>query len=294
MNKVNYHESVLRQEILKIIGEGGTRKLKVIDATLGTAGHTIEFLKQGWEVLGIETDRRMLEIASERISDFSTDSYKFLKENFRLIDRIAEENNFTNCDAILFDLGVSNLQLISRQRGFSFSNKEAELDMRIDQERQTLKALDLLNVLRLDQLEKMFLKVLDKNVAKKLAKETVSFRKEKKIEKIKDFIEICDSLNLKKSLNKATLPLLALRISVNSEYENLSEALPKAFEILKKEGKLLVISFHSGEDRIVKDYFKSLENKGLAKLFEVIIPSNEEIERNPRSRSAKLRYLRKI
>ena len=95
-------------------------------------------------------------------------------------------------------------------------------------------------------------------------------------------------------MNKATVAFLALRIAVNSELENLSEALPKAFEILKTEGILLVISFHSGEDRIVKRYFESLSKKGFAQIFEVVRPGSFEIQKNPRSRSAKLRCLRKL
>lgn len=295
MKQNNYHEPVLIKEITEVLNGNASKDLKVVDATLGTAGHTSQFLLKGWKVLGIEADKNMLEISKERLeSEFNKDKYILENDNFRNIDRIVKKHNFSNPDSILFDLGVSNLQLTSKERGFSFSNPDSLLDMRIDATNQQIKASELLNVLREDQLERLFEKVLDKGLSRILAKKVIEFRTQKKFETVGEFNQICEFLPGKKAINKATLPYLALRIAVNSELENLSEALPKAFEILKKNGKLLAISFHSGEDRIVKDYFKSLEDKGLAKLFTMIRPGEEEIEENPRSRSAKLRYLIKL
>lgn len=294
MIKDKYHQPVLKEEVLKIIEEIKSNDKRIIDSTLGTAGHTVEFLKKGWRVLGIEADKKMLEIATKRLLVFSSKNFVLINNNFRYIDEIAKDNNFSGCDAVIFDLGVSNLQLMSSVRGFSFSNPDADLDMRIDTKDQEIKASDLLNLLRKDQLEEMFLKVLDKNPARKLSEEVLSFRKKKKFEKVSDFLQVSRFLNTKKSLSKSTLPFLALRISVNSELENLSEALPKAFKVLKKEGRLLVISFHSGEDRIVKNFFKDAKEKGLAKTFEVIMPGKDEITMNTKSRSAKLRFLEKL
>ncbi|MFH1971568.1 MAG: 16S rRNA (cytosine(1402)-N(4))-methyltransferase RsmH [Patescibacteria group bacterium] len=292
MKQDKYHEPVLKKEILKFIEKNSFSDPKIIDATLGTGGHTNEFLRKGWKVLGIEADGSMLEIASERLSQQK--NMLLVKGNFRDIDQISKVNDFSDLNAILFDLGVSNLQLTSSKRGFSFLNPNADLDMRIDPSSQEVKAKDLLNIFREDQLIDIFSKVMNYNLSKKVVKEVIGFREQKKIETVADFKQICEVLPRKEGLNKATIAFLALRIAVNSELENLSEALPKAFEILKNGGILLVISFHSGEDRIIKEYFKSLLKKNLAQVFEVVKPGSSEISVNPRSRSAKLRCIKKI
>lgn len=292
MKQDKYHEPVLKKEILEFIEKNSFSDPKIIDATLGTGGHTNEFLRKGWKVLGIEADGSMLEIASERLSQQK--NMLLVKGNFRDIDQISKVNDFSDLNAILFDLGVSNLQLTSSKRGFSFLNPNADLDMRIDPSSQEVKAKDLLNIFREDQLIDIFSKVMNYNLSKKVVKEVIGFREQKKIETVADFKQICEVLPRKEGLNKATIAFLALRIAVNSELENLSEALPKAFEILKNGGILLVISFHSGEDRIIKEYFKSLLKKNLAQVFEVVKPGSSEISVNPRSRSAKLRCIKKI
>ncbi|MFH1792521.1 MAG: 16S rRNA (cytosine(1402)-N(4))-methyltransferase RsmH [Patescibacteria group bacterium] len=292
MKQDKYHEPVLKKEILEFIEKNSFSDPKIIDATLGTGGHTNEFLRKGWKVLGIEADGSMLEIASERLSQQK--NMLLVKGNFRDIDQISKVNDFTSPDTILFDLGVSNLQLTSSKRGFSFLNPNADLDMRIDPSSQEVKAKDLLNILREDQLIDIFSKVMNYNLSKKVVKEVIGFREQKKIGTVADFKQICEVLPRKEGLNKATIAFLALRIAVNSELENLSEALPKAFEILKNGGILLVISFHSSEDRIIKEYFKSLLKKNLAQVFEAIRPGSSEISVNPRSRSAKLRCIKKI
>ena len=292
MKQSKYHEPVLKDEILDLVEKNVSSNSKIIDATLGTGGHTNEFSNKGWNVLAIEADEAMLKIAKERLSD--SKNLSFVKGNFRNIDQIAKTNDFLSSDAILFDLGVSNLQLTSKERGFSFSDPNAILDMRIDSNTQQVKANDLLNVFREDQLREMFGKVIEYGLSRRISKEVIEFRKQKRIETVGDLNQICEVLPKKEGLNKATLAYLALRIAVNSELENLSEALPKAFEILKSGGILLVISFHSGEEKIVKEYFKSLSEKNLAQLFEVVTPGDTEVQENPRSRSAKLRIIKKI
>ena len=292
MIQSKYHEPVLKKEILDLVEKNVSTNPKIVDATLGTGGHTKEFSGKRWKVLGIEADEEMLKIAKERLS--SNKNVLLVKGNFRNIDEIVKANGFSDPNAILFDLGVSNLQLTSTERGFSFSDPNASLDMRIDPITQQVKACDLLNILREDQLREIFGKVIEYGLSRKISKEVTEYRKQKRIETVADLNQICEVLPKKEGLNKATLAYLALRIAVNSELENLSEALPKAFEILKTGGILLVISFHSGEDRIIKEYFKSLLEKNLAWLFEVVKPGSSEISENPRSRSAKLRCIKKI
>jgi 16S rRNA (cytosine1402-N4)-methyltransferase len=226
--------------------------------------------------LGIEADPEMLEIAKERISEG-----KFVLGNFKSIDEIARNNGFENVSGILFDLGVTNLQLTSEGRGFSFANPEAELDMRVNPQDQGVKASDLLNVLREDQLTDLFKETLDRGAAGWISRKIIKVRP---IQTVGDFLEVCRGLKGKSSLNEATLPFLAVRIAVNSELENLNEVLPKAYGLLKSGGRMIVISFHSGEDRIVKNFQES----------RLILPSEDEVRVNPRARSAKMRVIEKI
>ena len=248
-----------------------------IDATLGTGGHSLEIIKAGGEVLGIEADPKMLAIAKKRVPGGN-----FILGNFIGIDKIAKENDFNKVSGILFDLGVTNLHLTGDDRGFSFgsSNLESGLDMRLNPEVQGVTAADLLNGLREDQLISLFETTMEMGNARWLARRIFL----EKPTTIGGLLKICRELKSKSSLNPATLPFLAVRIAVNSELDNLRDVLPKAFELLKPGGKLIVISFHSGEDRIAKEFAKN----------RLILPGAGEIRRNPRARSAKLRIYEKI
>ena len=298
--KSELHESVLVQEVLQALhisnkSEHFEKARKYIDATVGNGGHALEILKKGGYVLGIDLDPKMLAIAEERLKDSGEKDYKLVNGNFTEIDRIAKENGFSPVDGILFDLGVTNLHLTDAERGFSFENPEAPLDMRIDPQTQGVKAADLLNVLREDQLEDLFEVTLEPGAAKWITGRVLHSRVEKPIVTVGDMLEVSEGLRTGKAgLNEATLPFLALRIAVNSELSNLEEALPKAFEILGKGGRLVVISFHSGEDARVKNFFKEKSKSGARIItFKPILADEEEIALNRRARSAKMRVLEK-
>jgi 16S rRNA (cytosine1402-N4)-methyltransferase len=270
---------------------------RYIDATLGTAGHSIEIIKRGGIVLGIDADKEMLGVARRRLKQACPSAFKLVNANFIKIDEIAQEAGFTKVDGILFDLGVSNLQLTSRIRGFSFGERTTPLDMRLDPKIQAVTGVDLLNSLRRDQLEALLGVVETKFLAKKLAQEIVLRRKSQPIKTVGDFLEVIQKVKRPKGkLHPATKAFLALRLAVNSELENLRMALPKAFGLLRKGGRLVVITFHSGEDSIVKHFFKQVSKNGKARLLtkKPIKPSDEEIKKNPKARSAKLRCLEKI
>lgn len=293
------HEPVLKNEVIEALGLNILAHLKkrpkVIDATLGAAGHASQMVKNGVEVLGIEADPEMLEVAKERLG--KAGSFKLVHGNFRKIDEIAEENSFAKVDGILFDLGISTPQLTSPTRGFSFQNRQAPLDMRIDKSSQGITAADLLNLLNLRQLEELFGTVLKKGQAREIAKSVAAKRATFPIKTVGDFLEIIEKIVRKRGrLHPATKAFLALRVAVNSELANLREALPKAFELLSPGRRLVVISFHSKEDEIVKDFFREMENGGNASLCskKPIIPGKDEISKNPKSRSAKMRVLEKI
>lgn len=268
-----FHESVMVNEVVKEMPKG-----RVIDCTLGTGGHTEALLNKGYHVLGIEADPKIFEIAKERLGNKAT----IVFNNFSNIDKIAKDNDFDNVDGILFDLGVSNLHLKDDNRGFSFTESEQELDMRLNPEVQGVRAMDLLNALNIGQLKELFNKVMNLELASKWAKEVINNRPFKTVGDLK---RIAYDMPHKTSLDSATLPMLALRIAVNSEYENLEEVLPKAFSLLRDGGKLLIITFHSGEEMILE---KVLGDKGF-----ILYPADEEVRANPRSRSAKLHIYEK-
>lgn len=262
-----YHESVLLKEVVDNMPKG-----KVIDCTLGTAGHYLALTNAGCEVLGIEMDPKMIKLSQKRIPDGN-----FVLGNFSNLEKIAIDNNFTNVDGILLDLGVSNIHLRQDSRGFSFFEANQELDMRLNPEKQGVKAMDLLNALNVKALEDLFMKVMTKDLSRMWAKAIINHRP---IKNVGDIKRIAFNMPHKQGIDSATLPMLSLRIAVNSEYENLKEVLPTGLGLLKRGGKLLVITFHSGEEKIVTEC--------LGKANKIILPSEGEVRVNPRSRSAKL------
>ncbi len=281
-----------------------------IDATVGFGGHAIELVKRGLFVLGIDADVDALEIAEKNLAKACPASdrnnrklFKLVHGNFRNIDSIAKENDLDGVSGILIDLGVNTHQLTSEKRGFSFTNKEAPLDMRLDRNGQKVTAADLLNSLRKEQLRGLFSPFLDYHSAKKLTEEIINARKLATIATVGDFLIIADkvlrrekSRKGKANIRPETIAFMALRIAVNSELENLKEVLPKAFDLLGKGGRLVVISFHSEEDSLVKRFFKRMAIDKRAKIVskKPIVPTREEIEANVSSRSAKMRILEKI
>lgn len=203
MNKnVEFHEPVLAGQVLDNLGAPLNSQAEVIDTTLGSGGHSLEMAKKGYRVLGIEADPEILEIARQRLGDKA----KLVHGNFREIDEIARETGFAPVQAVLFDLGVSNLQLTDITRGFSFGNPEAALDMRLDKALQGLTAADLLNALREEQLIVLFGRVLRHFEAKALARAVIRFREKKKIATVADLIAISKVVRPKGYLNQATLP----------------------------------------------------------------------------------------
>lgn len=267
-----YHESVLVKEVIESLHLNTSSR--VIDCTLGTGGHTEVIVNSGAEVLGIEADPKMLEIAKERLAGKNA---KLVLGNFDNLLQIAKENNFVDVDGILFDLGVSNLHLKKDDRGFSFDSPEQDLDMRLNPEVQGVKASDLLNALDQTQLTHLFEKVLSHNESKRIASRIVTLRP---IYKVSELIEVLKDIPHKEHLNPATLPMLALRIAVNSELDNLDKVIPEAISLLKKNGRLLIITFHSSEEKVVEKYM-NMRTK-------IRVPSYSEINKNVRSRSAKL------
>lgn len=286
-----FHESVLVREVTESLHIQKNRKY--IDATAGNGGHMAAIIDAGGSVLGIDLDPKMIEIAGKRLESYK--NFKLVNGNFTSIDNIAEKYSWTPVSGILFDLGVTNIHLKDLERGFSFENTEAQLDMRIDPITQGVRASDLLNALREDQLINLFGVTLEPGAARWITGRVLHSRIIKPISTVGDMLEICEGLKTGKTKVRAeTLPFLALRIAVNGELDNLRVALPKAYGLLEKGGRLVVISFHSGEDSIVKDFMNSKKAEGSKLItFRPITAGETELEVNRRARSAKMRVLEK-
>lgn len=268
-----------------------------VDCNLGGGGHTTGILEAGGSVLGIDLDPDAISEVSANLKEYiKNEKLKLAQTNFLNIKEIVKENNITRVSGVLFDLGVSTHQLEEAERGFSF-NAQAPLDMRMDPSRGA-SAKDLINGLYEKELAKLFLKLGEENWNKPIAKKIIEYRQKKQIETTNELANIILSVRRRSPSDRthpATRIFQALRIAVNDELNSFKEALPNAFEVLEKGGRIVVISFHSLEDRIVKNYFKELEEKNLGKILtdKPIETSEEESLKNPRSRSAKLRVIEK-
>ncbi len=288
--KNSYHTSVLLQEVVTFLGvrEGG----RYIDGTFGGGGHAAEIFRRGGIVLGIDMDQDALRYGKENFkSQISAGKLRLVKGNFREIDKLAGANGFANVDGILLDLGVSSFQLDTPGRGFSFQSP-APLDMRMDRE-LGVTAKDLLTVLSKGELYELFTTFGEERLARPIADSIVKSRRVKQIETTEELGQIVSRVvsGGHPGIHPATRVFQALRIAVNDELENLRIALPKAVQLLKENGRLCVISFHSLEDRIVKTGFLEMEKQVLGQVVtkKPVVADEDETNRNRRARSAKLR-----
>jgi len=293
--KERIHKPVLLKEVIEYLKVGKNKNY--VDCTIGEGGHAIEILKRNGpkgKVLGIEIDpelyKKLREEKLERLI-LVNDSYSNLKE-------IVERENFKKIHGILFDLGISSWHIEKSGRGFSFLRDEP-LIMRYDASRG-ISATEIVNRWPEKEIERILKEYGEERFAKKIAREICKERKKKKIERTLQLVEVIKRAvpkwYLQRRIHFATKTFLALRIAVNNELENLKSGLLQAIDVLEREGRLVVISFHSLEDRIVKNFLRENEREGKIKILtkKPIVPSKEEIKQNPRSRSAKLRAALKI
>ena len=285
------HKPVMIKEVLSFIPENSNI---VVDATLGEGGHTKAMLDLNLEVYGFERDKNILEIAKKRLSDYKK-FYYYNNTYDKMIDSLPK-NIIGNVDFILYDLGVSMFHFKKAERGFSF-NENNKLDMRLGINK--INAYEVINKYEKKDLERIFKEYGEIKNYSKLAEIIIKERKKKNIETAKELENIIfhNSDKSKKygKINPATLIFQAIRIEVNDELNILKKSIENIKNILKKYGIVVIISYHSLEDRIVKRFFKDNEktkNKdGIFKLLnsKVLKPTNEEIKLNIASRSAKLR-----
>ncbi len=284
-----------------------------VDCTVGAGGHAeglLEAAGPNARLLGLDADPDALAIAHQRLARFG-DRVRLLNVSFRSLADTARSAGFLPVDGVLFDLGLSSMQLDRFPRGFSFQREEP-LDMRFDP-RQARTAADIVNTASELELRRMLYDFGEESHAAAIARAIVRQRSIKRIDTTKDLAEIVVRVMGPRRGGKhsATKTFQALRIAVNEELQSLREALPQALEILTKGGRLAVISFHSLEDRIVKEFMREESSRcicppglpvcvcGKQATLRLIsrkpmVASAEELERNPRSRSAKLRVAEKI
>tara|TARA_Y100001970_G_scaffold59042_2_gene75129 strand:+ start:25349 stop:26251 length:903 start_codon:yes stop_codon:yes gene_type:complete len=300
---------VLTNEVIK--GLNITPGGRYIDATLGEGGHSTNILIKsdpGGQVLGIDADHEAVSVAQKRVN-YSSDKFLAVNDNFKNIRSIAMKYNFSPVHGILFDLGVSSLQLDAESRGFSFRRADP-LDMRFSYN-QNLSASQIINNYDENELANIIFYFGEEKKSRKIAKTIVRNRPIKSSLELADLI--CEVIPRKKNqkINPATKTFQAIRIAVNDELSALETALNESLTVIGEGGRIAVISYHSLEDRIVKNFFKKQSSECICpprspvcickheKTIKIIskkpiIPSTNEVNNNPRSRSAKLRIAERI
>lgn len=305
------HISVLLQESISSLNL--KENSIVVDATLGYGGHSsniLERVNKGY-LFAFDQDGEAIRYSTDRLNKIGT-NFTIIKSNFVNMKEELNKRDINKVDAVLFDLGVSSPQLDDESRGFSFHN-DARLDMRMDRE-QKLSAYEVVNEYSEQDLSRIFYKYGEDKFSKSIARKIVEYRKNKPIETTLELVEVIKSgVPMKYRINKhpARQIFQAIRIEVNHELDVIEPALSQALELLKVGGRVAVITFHSLEDRLVKNYFKEKTKvddkvKGMPNIPDeylpdfklvvnkAIIPSEEEIENNPRARSSKLRVIERI
>lgn len=288
----NFHTSVLLQEVLNnlSIKRGGF----YIDGTLGGGGHALSILQSGGSILGIDQDQEAIDFAKNRLENEGFEEGKdfwIVKDNFSQIDSIIKDKGIERIDGVLLDIGVSGHQLDTPERGFSF--RGGPLDMRMDKV-LSVSARELVNGLTKGELEDLFLRFGEEPRSKQYAQAIVEARKNGPISSTEDLVKIIGG-RMGDGPHPATRVFQALRIVVNDELNVLSAVMPKVMNLLTSGGRLVIITFHSLEDRIVKQAFKQIDESGIGTIItdKPIAPSSEEVLLNKRSRSAKLRCIEK-
>ncbi len=283
------HIPVLLEEVLQnlVSVEDG----QFVDATLGGGGHTYRLLEKYKQirVIGIDADEVALTIAEEALREFK-DRITLVRGNFKNVKEILQGIGVSSIDGILFDLGTSTYQIMGK-RGFSFNDDEA-LDMRMDI-REELTAYDIVNSYRVDDLATILFEYGEEEKSRRIARAIVEARKKKPIETAKELADIVARAKWRRGrIHPATKTFQAIRIETNHELESLKKGIESAVEVLNPGGRIGVISFHSLEDRIMKEFFR---NSPVLKILtkKPLRPERKEILTNPRSRSAKLRIAEK-
>ncbi len=301
--KNGFHQPVLQQTAVKYLNiqPGGI----YVDATAGGGGHLKKICQQenDIKIFAMDRDEEAIAAAKKRCKNYKSITY--INKNFSYLTSALALNRITHIDGILFDLGMSTHQLTTNERGFSYKKNE-KLDMRMSKEAE-LTAYQVVNYYKKEKLAKVLKEYSEDRAWKRILEKILETRRKNDIKTTYDLKKIIESVIPSRHKNKTLSRIFqAIRIEVNKELENLKKALEESIEVLNPEGRIVVISYHSLEDRIVKNFFKYQNKECICppkvpicvcdkeKKLEILTkkpiePSEEEIARNPASRSAKLR-----
>ena len=305
------HVSVMAREVMDLLRPEARKRY--LDGTLGGGGHAEEILihsSPDGQVLGLDLDDEALDAARQRLSRFG-DRLVLRQANFAAAGAILNEIGWLGVDGIILDLGVSSHQFESPERGFSFRGK-ARLDMRMDR-RQSLDAYQIVNTFSAPELERILRQYGEEPQARRIALRIAAERKMKTIDTTEELADIVARIKGKRERghHPATQTFQALRIAVNQELQNLERFLESGYELLEPKGRMVIISFHSLEDRLVKRAFRKWSRNCLCPprtptcqcgwsqkvkllMTRPLSPSPSELDANPRARSAKLRAVERI
>ena len=295
-----FHVPVMLQEVLDYL-KLAPGKI-IVDATLGTGGHAIEILKRitpKGKLIALDRDESSLALCRQRFVAFK-DQIEFVHANFADLDQVLTNLSIEKIDGIIFDLGISSYQLLDRQRGFSFQ-EEGPLDMRLDQS-SYISAYDLINNLNENEISQMLWNFGQERWHNRIARLLVQERRNEPIATTKQLANLvmrAIPYRYRRSyyrIHPATRTFQAVRIAVNRELEILENAVKKAVEVLNKQARICVISFHSLEDRVIKHTFRALKAGGLIDIVTAkpLTPGSSEAGLNPSSRSSKFRVAERI
>jgi len=282
------HLPVMAREVLEMlnVSPGGT----YVDATVGLGGHGEEILgllSSRGKLIGIDRDEEALKMAAQRLND----SRVVLKKGrFSDLEDMVKETGEKKVDGILFDFGVSMMQFKDLSRGFSF-NSDEPLDMRMDRS-QRLKAEDVVNTYPERELERILSEYGEERLAQKIARAIKIYRTKKRISTCRELAELVSAVYRGRGKHHpATRTFQALRIEVNDEIKEIHKGLEAAAGLLGQGGRLCAISYHSLEDRVVKNFMRNAHREGQMRMLtrKPLIPSRDEMRKNPSARSAKLR-----
>ncbi|MEM3054800.1 MAG: 16S rRNA (cytosine(1402)-N(4))-methyltransferase RsmH [Candidatus Bathyarchaeia archaeon] len=292
------HFPVMKAEVIQHLDPKPNENF--VDCTIGEGGHTTAILERNkpcGKVLGIDSDSEILEKLKRKVKGTEHEERLILAcENFANLSTIVKNFNFKPVSGVLFDLGLSSWHLEESGRGFSFLRNEP-LDMRYNTQQSALTAEAIVNSWSLKEIEKILRLYGQERFSRKIAEEIIKSRPLKTTVDLVTAVERATPAWYHcRKIHPATKTFQALRIAVNSELESLEKALPQALDIMESGGRLIVIAFHSLEDRIVKNFLREKSKEGVLEILtkKPLRPSKEEIAKNPRSRSARLRAATKI
>ncbi|MCD7797650.1 MAG: 16S rRNA (cytosine(1402)-N(4))-methyltransferase RsmH [Clostridiales bacterium] len=298
------HKSVLFNEAVEALKLDADKI--IVDATAGGGGHTFAIAQRVGKVIAVDRDPNAVQTLKNRFKD--TENVFVVHDNYSNIKNIVGNLNIDKIDGLLLDLGVSSFQLDTAQRGFSF-HKDAPLDMRMS--KSGMSAADVVNTYSEQELANIIYRYGEEKYSRSIASNIVKYRQNKPIETTFELVDIIKSSMPQRAMrdsHPARRTFQAIRIEVNGELDELSSALDSAFSILSPGGRIAVITFHSLEDRIVKERFAQWSkgctcpkefpvcvcgNKPKGKALKAIVPSEKELEDNPRARSSRLRTFEK-